>query len=57
MFSRILTVAGQEIRIGIRNRWILLAAMILAVFSLALALLGSAPAGTLGVDQIGRAHV
>ncbi|UES41731.1 ABC transporter permease [Roseibium aggregatum] len=52
MFSRILTVAGQEIRIGIRNRWILLAAMILAVFSLALALLGSAPAGTLRVDRL-----
>ncbi|MBN9672709.1 ABC transporter permease [Roseibium aggregatum] len=52
MLSRILTVAGQEIRIGIRNRWILLAAVILAVFSLALALLGSAPAGTLGVDRL-----
>ncbi|MBO6895257.1 MAG: ABC transporter permease subunit [Roseibium sp.] len=52
MFSRILTVAGQEIRIGIRNRWILLATLILAVFSLALALLGSAPAGTLGVDRL-----
>ena len=52
MFSRVLTVAGQEIRIGIRNRWILLATLILAVFSLALALLGSAPAGTLGVDRL-----
>ncbi len=52
MLSRILTVAGQEVRIGIRNRWILLAAVILAVFSLALALLGSAPAGTLGVDRL-----
>jgi len=52
MLSRVLTVAGQEIRIGIRNRWILLAALILAVFSLALALLGSAPAGTLGVDRL-----
>lgn len=52
MFSRIFTVAGQEIRIGIRNRWILLAAIILAVFSLALAMLGSAPAGTLGVDRL-----
>lgn len=52
MLSRILTIAGQEIRIGIRNRWILLAAIILAVFSLALALLGSAPAGTLGVDRL-----
>jgi Cu-processing system permease protein len=52
MLTRILTTAGQEIRIGIRNRWILLAAIILAVFSLALALLGSAPAGTLGVDRL-----
>ncbi len=52
MLSRILTIAGQEVRIGIRNRWILLAAVILAVFSLALALLGSAPAGTLGVDRL-----
>lgn len=52
MFSRILTIAAQEIRIGIRNRWILLATVILAVFSLALALLGSAPAGTLGVDRL-----
>ena len=52
MFSRIFTIAGQEIRIGIRNRWILLATVILAVFSLALALLGSAPAGTLGVDRL-----
>ncbi|MCV0427948.1 MAG: ABC transporter permease [Roseibium sp.] len=52
MLSRVLTVAAQEIRIGIRNRWILLATVILAVFSLALALLGSAPAGTLGVDRL-----
>lgn len=52
MLSRVLTIAAQEIRIGIRNRWILLATLILAVFSLALALLGSAPAGTLGVDRL-----
>ncbi len=52
MFNRILTVAGQEVRIGLRNRWIMLATLILAAFSLALALLGSAPAGTLGVDRM-----
>ena len=52
MFSRIMTVATQELRIGIRNKWILLATIILAAFSLALALLGSAPAGTLGVDRL-----
>ena len=52
MLIRILTIAGQEMRIGLRNRWILLAAVILALFSLSLALLGSAPAGTLGVDRM-----
>lgn len=52
MISRITTIAAQEVRIGIRNRWILLATIILAAFSLALALLGSAPAGTLGVDRL-----
>lgn len=52
MLSRILAIAMQELRIGIRNRWIVLATAILAVFSLALALLGSAPAGTLGVDRL-----
>lgn len=52
MLLRILTVAEQELRIGVRNRWILLATIILAAFSLALALLGSAPAGTLGVDRM-----
>ena len=52
MLNRILAVAGQEMRIGLRNRWIVLATLILAAFSLALALLGSAPAGTLGVDRM-----
>ncbi|PTW60544.1 Cu-processing system permease protein [Breoghania corrubedonensis] len=52
MLSRVFAVTGQEIRIGLRNRWILLSALILAAFSLALALLGSAPAGTLGVDRM-----
>jgi len=52
MISRITTIALQEVRIGIRNRWILLATIILAAFSFALALLGSAPAGTLGVDRL-----
>lgn len=52
MFTRILTVAGQELRLGLRNRWIMLATLILAAFSLALALLGSTPAGTLGVDRM-----
>lgn len=52
MLTRILSVASLEMRIGLRNRWLLLATLILAAFSLALALLGSAPAGTLGVDRM-----
>ncbi len=52
MFQRILTVAQQEVRIGLRNRWILLSVVILSAFSMALALLGSAPAGTLDVSRM-----
>ncbi|MFD1697351.1 ABC transporter permease [Roseibium aestuarii] len=52
MLGRILTVAALELRIGMRNRWIVLATFILAGFSLALALLGSAPAGPLGIDRM-----
>lgn len=52
MFSRILTVAALELRVGMRNRWIALATCILAGFSLALALLGSAPGGELGIDRM-----
>lgn len=52
MIRRIFAIAGQEIRLGLRNRWILLSAVILALFSLALALLGSAPAGTVDADRM-----
>src|SRR5690606_26914170 len=52
MFSRTLAIADLELRIGLRNRWLLLATLILAVFSLGLALPGSAPAGTLGVHRM-----
>lgn len=52
MMRRIFAIAGQEIRLGLRNRWILLSAIILALFSLALALLGSAPAGTVDADRM-----
>jgi Cu-processing system permease protein len=52
MTRHILVVAAQEIRIATRNRWVLLAALILLVFALVLALLGSAPSGTLGVGRL-----
>lgn len=50
--SAILTIAQTEIRIGIRNRWVLLASIILLVFALLLALLGSAPSGTTKADGL-----
>ena len=52
MTGHVLAVAAQEFRIGARNRWVLLAALILLVFALVLGLLGSAPSGTLGVGKL-----
>jgi Cu-processing system permease protein len=50
--SAILTIAQTEIRIGIRNRWVLLASIILLVFALLLVLLGSAPSGATKADAL-----
>jgi len=50
--SAILAIAQTEIRIGIRNRWVLLASIILLVFALLLALLGSAPSGVTRADGL-----
>lgn len=52
MMRSILTIAQNEIRIGIRNRWVVLASLILLVFALVLVLLGSAPTGTTKVDGL-----
>ena len=52
MFTRILAIADQEIRIGIRNKWLLLTTIIFTFFSLTLALLGTTPVGTLEVDRL-----
>ena len=41
--NAILAIAQTEIRIGIRNRWVVLSTLILLVFALLLVLLGSAP--------------
>jgi len=48
----ILAIAKNEIRIGIRNRWVVLASTILTVFALLLVLLGSAPGGATKVDSL-----
>lgn len=45
-------IATTEIRIGLRNRWIILSSMILLVFALVLVLLGSAPAGEVKTDPV-----
>ena len=50
--ARILAVARTEMLVLRRNRWIILATLMMVVFALALSLAGSAPTGTLGVDML-----
>lgn len=50
--SSIFAIAQNEIRIGIRNRWVILASLILLVFALLLVLLGSAPTGVTKADGL-----
>ncbi len=50
--SPILVIAGKEIADGLRNRWIVGATLVLALLACALALLGSAPTGSLGVKPL-----
>jgi Cu-processing system permease protein len=45
-------IAVQEIRDGFRNKWILAAALLLAVFAVSIAYLGSAPVGTVGAPPL-----
>ena len=48
----VLTIAATEIRIGLRNRWIILSTLILLAFALILVLLGSAPGGEVKTDAV-----
>ena len=50
--NAVLAIAGTELRIGFRNRWILLSSLILLVFALLLVLLGSAPSGETTVSPL-----
>lgn len=45
-------IAGQEFRVGLRNRWIVAMTLLLAALALSLTLLGSAPTGTVGADPL-----
>ena len=47
-----LVIAGQEIRAGLRNRWVLSTTLVLAALALSLTLLGSAPTGDVGADPL-----
>tara|TARA_R110002020_G_scaffold34066_11_gene103519 strand:- start:10068 stop:10901 length:834 start_codon:yes stop_codon:yes gene_type:complete len=48
----VVTIAATEIRIGLRNRWIILSTLILLAFALILVLLGSAPGGEVKTDAV-----
>ena len=50
--KRIFSTASTEFRIALRNRWVTIALVLMAVFSLVLSLAGSAPTGGLGVDRL-----
>lgn len=50
--SAVLAIAQTEVRIGFRNRWVVLATIILFVFALLLVLLGSAPTGATKANSL-----
>jgi len=50
--NALLTIAGKEVRDGMRNRWVVAATLVLAALALALAFLGSAPTGTVGASRL-----
>ena len=52
MIRRILALASTEFTMSLRNRWVLIAIILMAVFSLVLTFAGSAPTGALGVDLL-----
>lgn len=50
--NAVLTIIGKEIRDGLRNRWVLATALLLAALALSLGLLGSSPTGAVKVDPL-----
>ncbi|MDZ4093905.1 MAG: ABC transporter permease subunit [Paracoccaceae bacterium] len=50
--NRILAMAATEFRIALRNRWVAIAVLMMALFSMVLSAAGSAPTGELGVDRL-----
>ncbi|MEM8663197.1 MAG: ABC transporter permease subunit [Pseudomonadota bacterium] len=52
MIGHVLAIARTELRLGIRNRWVLLATLMLLTFALVLGLIGTAPTGTLATARL-----
>lgn len=52
MIAHIQAIAATEWRIGMRNRWVLLATCLLLLFSLVLAFLGAAPVGEVKAGRL-----
>ncbi len=50
--NTVFTIAGQEIRDGLRNRWILALTLVLAGFALSLTFVGSAPTGQVAASPL-----
>lgn len=50
--SRIFAQAAVEFRIAFRNRWVAIAVVMMALFSLVLSAAGTAPSGQLGADKL-----
>ena len=48
----VLTVALLELRLGVRNRWVLLSTLMLFCFAVILVLLGSAPSAGIDADSV-----
>lgn len=49
---KVLTIAAQELRAGLRNRWVLATTLVMAALALSLALLGAAPTGNVRADPL-----
>ncbi len=52
MIRSILAVAAIELRLGLRNRWMLLSTTVLMVFAMVLGFVGAAPTGNVKVDAL-----
>lgn len=50
--KRVLAMAATEFRIALRNRWVSIAVVMMALFSMVLSAAGSAPTGALGADRL-----